>query len=93
MRAIIVKAAALNIGDSFDSTDSTVSEQQMHSVVSVGDERFAEAFDSASIMFAEGECRARPPPPPPPFTLVLISFRPTTLTTPDEPRLFQHGQP
>ena len=77
VRAVIVKAAALTVGDSFDSSsDSSVSEQQMHIAVSVGDERFADAFDSASIMFAEGERRARPPPitpPPPSPALALMS--------------------
>ena len=58
MRAVIVKAAALNIGDSFDSADTGSSEHEVERVASVGDERFAEAFDSASIMFAEGERRA-----------------------------------
>ena len=55
MRAVIVRAAAHTIGDSFDNNESGGSEPAVKSVVSVGDERFAEAFDSASIMFAEGE--------------------------------------
>ena len=55
-RAVIIKAAALTSGDSCDSlgTGASVAEREMQSVVSVGGERFAEAFDSASILFAEG---------------------------------------
>ena len=60
MRNAIVKAAALAADENFDSRgEGAASGNEMQTVVSVSGERFAEAFSSASVLFAEGEGRRR----------------------------------
>ena len=77
-RAVIIRAAALTGGDSCDSlgTGASIAEREMQSVVSVGGERFAEAFDSASILFAEGKgCLPQRSAPPPASLLCTRALR------------------